>query len=205
MYGEFRTTPVEYVAAVRRYAEEIGNLAWAAPQDHMCEPFVLAKSLIAHSVAEAQEWTVRSVLTLRELAPEVHFIPVLQGLTVGDYRRHVDLYSRAGVDLPGEDVVGLGSVCRRQATAEIAALVGALSADGLALHGFGVKTDGLRRYGWCLRSADSMAWSYAGRRSRPCPEGDRRQACGECLHFALDWRERAITDAREPVQLALEW
>jgi len=28
-------TPEQYVAAVRRYRDEIGNLDWAAPQDWM--------------------------------------------------------------------------------------------------------------------------------------------------------------------------
>ncbi len=44
LYGEWRTTPKEYAAAVRRYAVELGNLAWASPQDWMCEPWVVAKT-----------------------------------------------------------------------------------------------------------------------------------------------------------------
>src|SRR5690242_4741899 len=38
MFGEWRTTPAEYIAAVRRYRDEIGGLVWAAPMDWMCEP-----------------------------------------------------------------------------------------------------------------------------------------------------------------------
>ncbi|MBN1170875.1 MAG: hypothetical protein JXA67_01770, partial [Micromonosporaceae bacterium] len=40
-YGTWTTTPAEYVTRLRRYREEIGNLIWAAPQDWMCEPFVI--------------------------------------------------------------------------------------------------------------------------------------------------------------------
>lgn len=123
---------------------------------------------------------MHNYLELRGLSDDLPIVPVLQGQTLGDYRRHVDLYMRAGVRLLDSPTVGLGSVCRRQATTEIAELVAALSSEGLPLHGFGVKLDGLRRYGWCLRSADSMAWSYGGRRTRPCPHTGA-QACNNCL------------------------
>jgi hypothetical protein len=201
IHGEYRTTPRQYATAVARYRDEIGNLDWAAPQDHMCEPSVLARSNIAGTVTEAQDWTVRNVLTLRSLDPDLPIIPVLQGQTLADYRRHVDAYNRAGLDLAGAALVGLGSVCRRQATTEIAELVAALAADGLRLHGFGVKTSGLARYGWCLASADSLAWSYRGRRIRPCPHTGA-VSCANCLPHALAWRQRIIIGA-EPVQLGL--
>lgn len=44
LYREWRTSPVDYVAAVRRYDNEIGMLEWAAPQDWMCEPPMLDKT-----------------------------------------------------------------------------------------------------------------------------------------------------------------
>ena len=43
LHGRWRTDPATYVTAVRRYATEIGNLDWAAPQDWMTEDHVLAK------------------------------------------------------------------------------------------------------------------------------------------------------------------
>jgi hypothetical protein len=204
LHGEFTTTPADYVTAVRRYRDEIGGLDWAAPQDHMCEPWVLAKSRIASTVPAAQEWTVNNYLTLRTLADDLPIIPVIQGQTLADYRRHVDQYQTAGVDLAAERRVGIGSVCRRQATSEIAELVAALDADGLNLHGFGVKADGLRRYGWCLRSADSMAWSFDGRQIRPCPHGTAG-SCANCLPHALAWRSRVTAPTPDlPVQLSLQ-
>ena len=36
--GTWDMTPGQYVAAVERYAAEIGRLEWAAPMDWMCEP-----------------------------------------------------------------------------------------------------------------------------------------------------------------------
>lgn len=41
MFGRWETTPEQYVAEVRRFMKEIGNLDWAAIQDWMCEPQVI--------------------------------------------------------------------------------------------------------------------------------------------------------------------
>lgn len=62
----------------------------------------------------------------------------------------------SGAPRPYKWLVGLGSVCRRQSTAEIGIIAGTLHAMGLKLHGFGVKREGLARYGHCLSSSDSM-------------------------------------------------
>jgi hypothetical protein len=69
------------------------------------------------------------------------------------------------VNLATEPIVGLGSVCRRQATGEIGAIVTTFADRGLALHGFGVKVHGITKYGHLLASADSMAWSTRARRA----------------------------------------
>lgn len=198
MHGEWRTTLPDYVAAVRRYRDEVGRMQWAAPQDAMCEPWILEKSRawLGGTVEAHQRWTVDNYLRLRDCAPDLPFIPVLQGWQVDDYWRQIDLYERAGIDLTAEPVVGLGSVCRRQATSEIASLVGQMSSAGLRLHGFGVKTSGLASYGMMLESADSLAWSFGGRRVRPCPVS-HRGSCANCLHHALAWRERVLERSDE--------
>jgi hypothetical protein len=188
-HGRWTLTPEEYVTAVRRYRDEIGLLDWAAPQDWMCEPFIVAKTGL--SVAEHQRRTVTNYLLLRELAPDLPFVPVLQGWTLEDYLRCVDLYTAAGVDLAAQPIVGVGSVCRRQATDEIGEIMAALSSLGLRLHGFGVKTEGLKRYGQYLASADSMAWSFRGRHIRGCKHRHGTSAPGSeanCRAFAAEWR-----------------
>jgi hypothetical protein len=146
-------------------------------------------------VPEHQRRTIASVLELRSLARELPWIPVLQGFDLDDYRRHVDAHHQAGIDLTAEPLVGLGSVCRRQATSEIDRIVTTLAGQGLRLHGFGVKTAGLGRYGWALASADSLAWSYAARRGPALP-GHRHGNCANCLTYALAWRERVV---RRPI------
>lgn len=194
LYGKWHTTPEDYVRAVRRYRDEIGNLQWAAPQDYMCEAIMLAKTGL--SVREHQARTVDSVQLLRAAAPDLQFIPVLQGWKLADYLYCIKLYERAGIDLTAEPIIGVGSVCRRQSTAEIGDIFQQLAGLGIRCHGFGVKSDGLRLYGKYLASADSMAWSMRGRHVQPCahPHPGRRVACSEsnCISFALEWREKVL-------------
>lgn len=184
----------EYVEEVQRFAAEIGLMEWAAPMDYMCEPFIIERTGL--SVREHQERTVQNYLDLRGRGP---FIPVLQGWTLADYETCLDLYRQAGVDLAAEALVGLGSVCRRSHTPEIGAIVRLIEQEGIAGHGFGVKRAGLALYGERLASADSMAWSYRARRSPPLP-GHTHVSCGNCLEFALRWREQTVGRG---IQLAL--
>lgn len=199
-YSALSTPPHRWPITVDRYAEEIGRAAeevggldWAAPMDSMCEPHVLAGT--GRSVQQHQEETVQRYLDLIDLVG-VPVPPVLQGFALDDYWRCVDLYTSAGVDLIAAPLVGLGTVCRRQATREIGVLVESLAATGMRLHGFGVKLDGLVAYGRLLESADSMAWSLGARMAGPqpgCPHGrDGTGSCGNCLRYAIGWRSRVV-------------
>ncbi|MFI9559147.1 deazapurine DNA modification protein DpdA family protein [Nonomuraea endophytica] len=187
LHGGWTTTPQAYGTAVRRYQQEIGNLDWAAPQDWMCEPHMLRST--GRSIADHQRLTVDNYLRLRE--ENLPVIPVLQGWCLSEYLHCADLYDKAGVDLPSLPLVGLGSVCRRQHTPDITEIVTALS--GLRLHGFGVKTSGLSRYGSALASADSMAWSLRGRYLPGCTAGHKSES--NCLAYALAWRARLLATA----------
>lgn len=191
-YGEWRTTTREYVRNVRRFRSEMLGLAWVAPQDWMCEPHMLRKTGL--DVAEHQRRTVRNYLRLRELLGDL-VIPVLQGWTVDDYLRCWQLYGDAGVDLEWESLVGLGSVCRRQATPEAAAIVQALSP--LRLHYFGAKITGLSAFGQQLVSADSMAWSFDARRA-PALLGHSHKNCANCIDWALSWRQKLLDRLEAP-------
>jgi hypothetical protein len=190
MHGKWITTADAYAAAVARYAEQVGRLDFAAPQDWMCEPFMIERTGL--SVREHQERTVASYLELRSIAPALPFIPVLQGWLLADYLACADLYAAEGIDLAALPLTGLGSVCRRQSTGEIAEIAAALARRGMRLHGFGVKTGGLHLYGHRLASADSMAWSYAARRRPPLPGCTGHKNCANCLAYATRWRARIL-------------
>ncbi len=192
------TTVDEYVAAVRRYRDEIGNLDWAAPMDWLCVPSMVEKTGL--SVLEHQERTVANLVELRGRAPDLPFIPVLQGWAVADYERCIDLYGQAGVDLACEPIVGVGSVAARQATLETDDIMRCVAGRGISIHAFGVKTRGLANFADVLTSADSMAWSYDARRSPPMA-GCSHRSCANCIDYALRWRERLLGNLAPQLRL----
>ncbi|NKQ59365.1 hypothetical protein HFP15_41670 [Amycolatopsis sp. K13G38] len=192
LYGRWRTTEHAYVAALRRYDSEIGHLAWAAPMDHMTEAHVLART--GATVRTHQQRTVANYLRLLELAPELPIIPVLQGQSIADYHRCADMYERHEVDLAALPLVGVGSVCRRQHTAEVEQIMRSLAARGYRLHAFGAKVLGLGRYADTISSSDSAAWSFRGRYVLGCTPSHRSES--NCLRFALAWHTRLLTSLR---------
>lgn len=201
MHGRWTVSAAQYAAEARRFRDEIGRMEWAAPQDWMCEPWMLARTGL--SVAEHQRRTVDNLLELRALAPDLPWVPVLQGWALTDYLAHVEMYDRAGVDLRAEPLAGLGSVCRRQGMAEAERIVRALAALGIRLHGFGFKLAGIARCADALASADSMAWSYAARRESPLP-GCQHRNCANCWRYARRWYGRVEAAVSAPRQLRLE-
>ncbi|WP_235926228.1 deazapurine DNA modification protein DpdA family protein [Actinokineospora pegani] len=194
LHGAWTTTPAHYAAHVRRYTDEIGRPEFAAPQDWMTEDHVLARTGL--TLRTHQHRTVHNYLALRDLAPDLPFIPVLQGQTLDDYHRCADLYEHHNVDLTTLPVVGIGSVCRRQHTTEVDRIVHSLVIRGLALHTFGAKILGLSRYGDVITSSDSLAWSYAGRYEPGCAPGHRTES--NCLRFALAWHRRVLQRITTP-------
>lgn len=193
--GRFTISSNDYAVEVKRYRSHIGNMLWAAPQDWMCEERILKKT--GKSIVEHQHLTVNNYLDLMTAAPTVPWIPVLQGWSFADYLRCTELYEAAGVSLKSLPLVGLGSVCRRQNTLMVEQLIVHLHRAGLKLHGFGFKIEGLRRVASCLTSADSMAWSYAGR-YRACENGNAN--CANCFHWATEWREEVMRSIACPFQ-----
>jgi hypothetical protein len=205
-FGEWTVRPRDYVARLRRYRDEIGHMLWAAPQDWMCEDLIINGGTVngqrfvgTHlSVVEHQRRTVLNYLHLRDLAPELPIIPVVQGNTPDAYRRCVDLYWTLGrVDLTEQPLVGVGSVCRLQATSRAGRILAVLHRQGVTrLHGFGFKTLGLIAHGHRLTSADSLAWSIDARRiGTPLPGCTRHRNCANCIKFALRWRTTVLAAA----------
>lgn len=204
----FPVSAEQYAQMVHRYDVKIGNLAWASVQDYPAEAKVLARTGLTE--IEHQRRSVASYLELsaiwarRVRAGRSHraspFIPALQGGEDADsYLRCVDMYRRAGVDLT-HGVVGLGGVCMRESTREIAEVVAAVCAavPGIRLHGYGVKTGGLNLYGHLLESIDSQAWSKAARarriKSPRCTQFHRD--CRNCPVQAQDWHDEIILRPR---------
>lgn len=224
-HGTWRQSAAQHVDTVRRIVGQLGAelCEWVAPQDCMCEDLVIyggigPRGTVFKGTRELrglkpgepeqdrltavrihQRLTVGNFLDLVSLAPEISWIPVLQGQTLADYEYCDQLYREAGIDLAAAPVVGLGSVCRRQATGEIEEIVDLFHAKGYALHGFGVKTLGLGRYGPKLVSADSLAWSADARERRapgrvrfdPFPQHTHKN-CANCPDYAVWWHQGLV-------------
>ncbi|MFE3196887.1 hypothetical protein [Embleya sp. NPDC059237] len=201
----------EYAATVYRLIDGLGHPPTAvAIPDWMCEPWIIHGGLHRghHYVGTDLDVPIHQALTtgayvhLNNEHTGVPWMPILQGHRLHDYLDHIHQYARAGVDLTRAPLVGLGSVCARQGTAEIAAIVAAVRAAGIdRLHGFGVKTTGLHLYGPHLRSVDSYAWSK-GARLR-LPDCTHPGPCNNCIRYALAWREHVLDALRHPHQTSL--
>lgn len=196
-HGRYTFKPSEYAEFVERAAAQWGpKLCHASVMDWMCEPWMLAKT--GMTVARHQQLTVNSWIALNGINNELPWLPVLQGYTPDEYLACAELYRRhAGVDLRKLPLVGLGSVCRRQAMTDAAEIVTGLVAAGFRnLHAFGFKINGLLgKNSLCLllKSADSMAWSFDGRRH----DG----VSANSLEYALGWRRRVVKGIRSATSL----
>jgi len=195
-HGRWTISAERYVEDVQIFMREVGKLQWAAAQDWMCESEQLDRTGL--KVADHQRLTVDNYLELRDLAPRIPWVPILQGWTMGEYLDHVKAYERVGVDLRKLPRVGLGSVCRRQDTVRVGFLIQDLHSEGIKVHGFGFKTEGLlfKPVRDALTSADSMSWSLQARysRGRCCASKapDHPAKCTNCLEWALTWRDELL-------------
>jgi hypothetical protein len=187
-HGKWQSSRKNYSQFVERCVNEVGNLQWVAPMDYMCEPSVVAKTGL--SVREHQLRTIESFLFLRDRLGKI-VTPVLQGWRLPDYFWHIEMYQEVGVDL-WDTTVGIGSVCRRGQTGEIVRILSLLADEGLRLHAFGVKGDALALVHKRLESADSMAWSFAGRYDPPLPGCTTHKNCANCPKYAEQWRENLL-------------
>lgn len=181
LHGGFRWDISEYVEWVLTSAPDVLGLPWAwwAQMDYCCE------AEIAPDRAEVRRRMERTIQSYADTCEEVDWwrgeglhpieapypMPVLQGRRPADYLWSVGALAAVcpGGTLP--DLVGVGSVCRRELYGPegllpvLDALHEALPPH-VRLHLFGVKgatLSKLQPYGDRVESVDSMAWDYAAR------------------------------------------
>jgi hypothetical protein len=221
-HGRWTISPEDYVAAVRQYDLQIGNLEWAAPQDSMCERDQLAKAAAVEAALTGrpersldyqrhlhQERTVANFKRCEHLwydrtDDESPIMPALQGDEPEQYVLCKEMYAAAGVDLSRYPLIGVGSICRRDDINEIGdVLTAILETDpDMPLHIFGGKTQALKKFGHLATTADSLAWSDDARKAarkhggrlKLCDSVHPREAknCANCLPYALQWRARVL-------------
>lgn len=187
-HGRWAMTPTQWVGLARRCAEHVGQLAHVSTQDWLCVPRVLDAT--GGTVADHQARTLESWHTLTQLAPELPWVPTLQGWHPDDYLAHAEMYEAEDTRLADLPLVGVGSIATRQHSRVVGELVVALHDLGLRnLHAFGAKRMGLASWGWAVASADSQGWSLDARWSDGprCRPDATHQRCTRCLPWALEW------------------
>jgi hypothetical protein len=174
--GKYEISEDEYIETIQRFRPTI-----AFCQDWMCEAPIIAKT------------GLDIYLSMKERTPRV--APVLQGYELEDYVVHAEDYEKAKVKM--DQVFGIGSICRRSTTDTPIKIILALKErwPNIKLHAFGLKTTAFKdadvvRNLW---SADSLAWSFWGRKNNPLPcEVCIRNtfSCQNCYVCAEIWLKR---------------
>lgn len=221
-HGRWTWPAHDYAAYTMRACRGLGTVRHIAPQDWMCETEILLKThaheLRSHAKADQQAWlaarrdeavlshqrrTVASFIFLRATCRGYPIMPVLQGYHPHEYLRCAQLYRDLGVDLDSEEMIGVGTICRRPKAIEIRNTLAAV-ADGLGgeagdhLHAFGVKSDAAFNAALdsgALHSTDSMAWSSRARRL----ENDLRMALAAALGMLPPTEAAALREWRRTV------
>jgi hypothetical protein len=190
--GEYTTTNRQYLEYVETHQPEV----WAL-RDYPCEPDILEKH--GRTVEDHQNKTTNRHRHLMDLKDDYDIdgepMAVLQGWGPYSYERHIDGLQTAGVLT---DIVGVGSVCRRNATEDILEILHRVN-DALPqstkMHAFGVKTDVLREdIPPKLVSVDTHSYDYRA-----------RYYCGDHYGGRKTWRDVAYhyTKQRDKLKRAL--
>jgi hypothetical protein len=184
--GKYEISEDEYIETIQRFRPTI-----AFCQDWMCEAPIIAKTGL--DIKTHQHLSLVSYLSMKERTPRV--APVLQGYELEDYVIHAEVYEKAKVKM--NQVFGIGSICRRSTTDTPVKIILALKKrwPNIKLHAFGLKTTAFKdadvvRNLW---SADSLAWSFWGRKNNPLPcEICVRKtfSCQNCYVCAKIWLKR---------------
>jgi len=219
LFGKYTFNVDQYLLGILRFKP-----TFFCSMDWTCEPSSLkatGKSLLEHLTLSTQ-----SHIVLRESVEKKNLLDRLMGCIQGyhadDYLLHIDMLREHGLL---EDYMGIGTLCRRQKTAEIIPILRQIKQNlpsRVKLHGFGIKTTTLRNpaiYG-LLNSCDSMSWSRQAREEskrgvRPClgqaccvwntPDVCRSRAddCANCPIFMREWTKQIEETILETSQQSL--
>jgi len=155
-YGKYPFTLEEYAEGIAKWHPDI---AWT--MDYPCEPSVQKRG--GYNPKTAQELTMDNQIRLLDLNTNTQM--VVQGWEISDYLANLDRIKEQGLLT---EHLGIGSICRRGQTTQIARIIRAVHNNvpgWVKLHGFGVKVSVLADTDakFHLYSADSESWDYERR------------------------------------------
>lgn len=206
-WGSYPWTPEQYVEWLHQEARD-APLVWAASMDYACEREVNRATYRTNLDRIAA--TIENEARLRDIAPDITWLGVLQGNTLEeraeDVRRRLD----AGLIHP---LMGVGSICGRKAR-EAAAVLRFYSQalPGVGFHAFGldVRTfDAAPDIYPAIASWDSYAWNWPRGRHSERPAFLRRKEQESlsqfCLRLAEEYDRHTVRPRlSRPRQLPLE-
>lgn len=206
-WGKYPWSVAQYTDFIREVCRDT-PLDFCAIMDYACEPGV-DRSILDTNLARIRA-TIANEIACRETAPELPWLPVLQGDSLEE--RTFDLSQRRAAGLLPTDYAGIGSVCGRGVSG--ARRVVKFYADrlpGVRFHGFGMHVQALDdpAVAAVMRSWDSYSWNWGkGRKGvdRP-PEYLRRPSESFTEHTRrlakLYWRNTVRPRLSRPRQLGL--
>lgn len=158
-WGKYPWTPLEYAEFARTMSREI-PLDFVAIMDYACEPNV-DRSILATN-RDRIKATIRNETACREAAPDLPWLPVLQGDSLEERAYDLELRDKLGM-LP-TDYAGIGSLCKRgikSARKTIKFYNDHL--PNVRFHGFGLHIQALDDDASfaAVRSWDSYSWNWA--------------------------------------------
>ena len=190
----FRRHPMSASAYARNaqwYGQSVEKLVHATVQDWPADEATLKAT--GHTLLSHQSWTVRSFKDLRRLASDVPWMPVLVGVTVGDYLHHIDLYRDAGADLASMPLVAVRGAFQRENPSETVEILEAIAGVGVKTHALWAQGVPFDRIAPWVVSADSAEWSAEASQVEPLPQCGHWK-CTHCLRFAEAWHGRKVLE-----------
>lgn len=157
-WGRYPWLVEQYADFIQEMSRDV-PLDFCAIMDYACEPSV-DRSTYATNI-ERIEVTIANEILCLETAPDLPWLPVLQGDSLEE--RSYDLERRRESDMLPNEYAGIGSVCGRGAGGAVeTTLFYREQLPGVKFHGFGMHIQALDNdfVFSVIRSWDSYSWNW---------------------------------------------
>lgn len=157
-WGKYPWTPQQYTDFIRETARDV-TLDFCAVMDYACEREV--NRITYHTNRQRIKATIRNETALKALAPDLPWLPVLQGNTIEE--RSIDINLRAKIGLLPTTFAGIGSICgRTPSQAQQAIRFYTQHLPGVKFHPFGIHIQALDADDvyWLIKSWDTYSWNW---------------------------------------------
>jgi hypothetical protein len=151
-------------------------------------------------------WVTTPEQYIQQIRRYINEIGYLNWAAPQDWMCEPQVLKKTGFTVPEHQLLTVQNfqLLRDLALRPVQRIVRELFDDGIKMHGFGVKSDGLPAIGDFLASSDSMAWSFTARREdrNLCGIPHVSPRCHHCRKWATMWADKTTAKiGSSPVQL----